>query len=177
MASINILKHGVLPIGPLVCKTSHNPSPLLFNVFVNDIFSFVTDSSLYNYADDNTLSYVSEDVNNLVNVLEKDSKSFIEWFNLNKMQANPDKFQAMAIGKKTISENISFNFDSVVIKPDQEIKLLGVDIDYLLNFNTHISNICRKASRQLNVLKRIGKHLCKLGKLTIYHSFIMSNLN
>ena len=151
--------------------------PLLFNVFVNDIFSFVTDSSLYNYADDNTLSYVSEDVNNLVNVLEKDSKSLIEWFNLNKMQANPDKFQAMAIGKKTISENISFNFDSVVIKPDQEIKLLGVDIDYLLNFNTHISNICRKASRQLNVLKRIGKHLCKLGKLTIYHSFIMSNLN
>ena len=131
---------------------------------MNDIFSFVTDSSLYNYADDNTLSYVSEDVNNLVNVLEKDhSKSLIEWFNFDKMQANPDKFQAMAIGKKTISENISFNFDSVVIKPDQEIKLLGVDIDYLLNFNTHISNICRKASRQLNVLKRIGKHLCKLG--------------
>ena len=36
--------------------------PLLFNVFINDIFSFVTDSSLYNYADDNTLSYVNKDV-------------------------------------------------------------------------------------------------------------------
>ena len=63
---------------------------------------------MYNYADDNTLSYVCEDANTLVNVLEKGSKSLIEWFNFNKMQANPDKFQAMAIGKKTVCENISF---------------------------------------------------------------------
>ena len=46
-----------------------------------------------------------------------------------------------------------------------------------LNFNEHISNIWKKASRQLNVLKRIGHHLTKLGKLTVYHSFNMSNFN
>jgi hypothetical protein len=40
-----------------------------------------------------------------------------------------------------------------------------------------VSNICKKASRQFNVLKRIGIHLTKLGKLTIYYSFIMSNFN
>jgi hypothetical protein len=40
-----------------------------------------------------------------------------------------------------------------------------------------VYNICNKASRQLNVLKRIGTHLTKLGKLTIYYSFIMSNFN
>ena len=67
---------------------------------MNDIFSFVTDSSLYNYADDNTLSYVSEDVKNLVNVLEKDSKSLIEWFNLNKMQANPDNFRQWSLERR-----------------------------------------------------------------------------
>ena len=32
-----------------------------------------------------------------------------------------------------------------------------------------------KASRQLNVLKRIGGHLCKLGKPNVYYSFIMPN--
>jgi retron-type reverse transcriptase len=31
--------------------------PVLFNIFINDIFYFISDSSLYNYADDNTLSY------------------------------------------------------------------------------------------------------------------------
>ena len=56
---------------------------------------------------------------------------------------------------------------------------MGVTIDFKLNFNEHISNICKKASRQLyvNVLKRISKLLTKLGKLTIYYSFIMSNFN
>ena len=97
--------------------------PLLFNVFINDIFSFVTDSSLYNYAADNTLSYSDKDVQHLVEVLEKDSKSLIHWFHLNKMQANPDKFQAMAIGNKTFSEGISFNFGNVEIRPENEVKL------------------------------------------------------
>jgi hypothetical protein len=36
------------------------------------------------------------------------------------------------------------------------VKLLGIDIDYQLNFDKHIKNICRKASQQLSVLKRIG---------------------
>jgi hypothetical protein len=35
--------------------------PLLFNVFINDIFYFIKHSSLYNYADDNTLSFSSPD--------------------------------------------------------------------------------------------------------------------
>jgi hypothetical protein len=47
------------------------------------------------------------------------------------------------------------------------LKLLGVTIDYELKFDKHISDICKKASRQLNVLKRIGKYLNKLGRLTI----------
>ena len=34
------------------------PGPLLFNIFLIDIFHFVTQASLYNYADDNTLSFI-----------------------------------------------------------------------------------------------------------------------
>ena len=32
--------------------------------------------------------------------------------------------------------------------------------------------MCKKASQQLNVLKRIDKYLNSLGRLTIYYSFI-----
>ena len=73
--------------------------------------------------------------------------------------------------------NISFNLNGNIVKTEDEVKLLGVTIDYELKFNSHITNICRKASRQLNVLKRMGKYLNRLGKLTIYHSFILSNFN
>lgn len=104
------------------------------------------------------------------------------------MKANPEKFQALSIGNKTFSTwivliyldsifNFFFNLDSINIKCEEEVKLLGVTIDSKLKFNKRIAIICKKAARQLNVLKHIGKHLTKLGKLTIYYSFIMSDFN
>ena len=86
---------------------------LLFNIFINDIFlNFIEHGTLYNYADDNTLSYTDEDYNTLINVLENESSILIEWFNINFMQANPDKFQAIAVGKKTYAKEPVFNIES-----------------------------------------------------------------
>ena len=89
--------------------------PLLFNIFINDIFYFIGHGTLYNYADDNTLSYADQDYNTLINVLEKESSILIEWFNFNCMQANPDKFQAIAVGKKTYAKEPVFNIESANI--------------------------------------------------------------
>ena len=151
--------------------------PVLFNIFLNNIFHFTTSSTLYNYADDNTLAHADDNIDKVVEHLEKDSLALIEWFSCNQMKANPDKFQAIAIGKKSMDKNIVLDLAGNKIKCEKEVKLLGVTIDFELKFNSHISNICKKASRQLNVLKRLGKYLNKLGKLTIYHSFILSNFN
>ena len=57
------------------------------------------------------------------------------------------------------------------------MKLLGVDIDYQLNFYQHISNLCRKTGQQVNVLKRLSPFLSRLNKLKIFHTFILSNSN
>ena len=67
--------------------------------------------------------------------------------------------------------------ESAEITCDEVVELLGIDIDYQHNFNYHIKNIRRTASQQLNVLKRIGCFLSKLNKLTIFHTFILSNFN
>jgi hypothetical protein len=40
-----------------------------------------------------------------------------------------------------------------------------------------IKNICKKAVQQLNILKCIGKNLSKLNRLTIFHTFVLSNFN
>jgi hypothetical protein len=47
----------------------------------------------------------------IINTLEKDSLNLIDWFTSNQMKVNPDKFQAIAIGKNTQSKNISFNLN------------------------------------------------------------------
>ena len=52
--------------------------PVLFNVFINDIFHFVQDSTIYNYTDDNTLSYSDTNINTVVKTLENDSINLIK---------------------------------------------------------------------------------------------------
>ena len=92
-------------------------------------------------------------------------------------EANPTKFQAISIEKKAHDDITSFNIDSVEIKCEDNVTLLGINIDFMLRFDDHVTQICKKASKQLAVLKRIGRFLTKQGKMTIYSSFIVSNLN
>ena len=151
--------------------------PLLFNAFINDIFYFIKEGTLYNYADDNTLSFCHENYDKLVSVLQEESNVLIDWFKDNCMQANPSKFQAIAVGAKTFKKEPVFKIESAEIVCEKSVKLLGIDIDFKLNFEQHVSNICRKAAQQLNVLKRIGPYLSKINKLTIFYSFILSHFN
>ena len=93
------------------------------------------------------------------------------------MKANPDKFQFIAVGKKTHEMNPILDIGHAKLESVSCVKLLGTDIDYLLKFDNHITLICRKASQQLNALKRLGPYLSRLNKLTILHTFILSNFN
>ena len=112
-----------------MCSTWFNLGPVLFNVFLNDIFNFVKENKLYHYADDNTLSHSGPDLSGLVKSLERESAILIDWFANNKMKANPDKFQAIAIGNKYKNGDIKFNLDGNEILCENKVKLLGVTID------------------------------------------------
>ena len=127
--------------------------PLLFNVFINDIFYFINKSTLFNYADDNTLSFYTSNFDEPISVLQSESNILIDWFHFNMMQANPDKFQSVAIGKSTFSKKPLFKIGDADITCEKVVKLLGIDIDYKLNFDTHIQGLCKKAATQINILK------------------------
>ena len=84
------------------------------------------------------------------------------------MKANPDKFQAICIGKKTYDNIETFRIGETDIKCENNVSLLGINIDFMLKFDDHVTEICKKAS----VLKRLGRFLTKQGKFVIYNSFI-----
>ena len=76
-------------------------APVFFNIFINDIFNFINKGTLYNYADENTLSFASNANADLVKTLEEESLVLIDWFSKKHMKANPEKLQAIALGRKT----------------------------------------------------------------------------
>ena len=54
--------------------------PLLFNIFINDIFFIDNDVTMYNYADDNCIAYAHKDIETIKSVLERDIKKMLDWF-------------------------------------------------------------------------------------------------
>ena len=71
--------------------------PLLINIFLCDIFFIMNDVEFASYADDNTLFFVGDDLNDVTLKLQNASKIIFKWFNDNQMKANPDTlFVALA---------------------------------------------------------------------------------
>jgi hypothetical protein len=132
--------------------------------------------TLFNYADDDTLFYVNKDINDLVAGLTLDTEIAVQWFKDNGMKANPEKFQAI-VSHRYHTPNITFNVSNMHIVSQDCVKLFGVTIDRTLSFYTHIDDLCKKASRQLNVLKRISSTLSVKNKILIYQTFILSNFS
>ena len=149
--------------------------PLLFNIFINDLFLFIENCTLYNYADDNSVSYSSTTLQHVLSNLRIDCKIAIDWFEENGMKANPNKFQFMILSPNA-TDDIELKLDrNTILSSERYVKTLGVTINYRLTFYDHISACCLKAARQLNALARISKYLDIKSKKIIFNSFITSN--
>ena len=152
--------------------------PLLFNIFMNDMFLFIEHCNLYNYADDNSMSATAESIDEAMALLKVDCENAVSWFTSNGMKANPGKFQFMIISPHDVTDKKpELLVNDVVLKAESSVKVLGITIDSRLNFSEHVSNLCTKAARQLNSLARISRYIDETSRYMIYNSFVRSNFN
>ena len=94
------------------------------------------------------------------------------------MMVNPGKFQAIIIDKKKkCHTKETLEIGNKTIKTSSFVKLLGAQIDNQLNFNLHISNICRSVADQLNGLIKLKRFLAFEVKKTLINSCFYSNFN
>ena len=147
--------------------------PTLFNVFLNDLFLYMNGSNIYNYADDNTLSYVSSSLNDLVGNIERRGCMMTEWFQMNGMKANPEKYQAIIFGKRPKSA-VLLGVSGAQIESQHSVRLLGITIDDDLIFREHALAVCRRAARQVDAMMRVRSFLDEETRRQMYHSFIFS---
>ena len=75
--------------------------PLLFNIFINDIFYLVNDTEVCNYADDTTLYVGDKNLRTVLAKLEKDTLLLSEWFSDNFMKLNEEKSHLLLFGTKS----------------------------------------------------------------------------
>ena len=152
---------------------------ILFNIFINDLFLFIKNATLHNYADDNSLEIHAENLQDLINLLQEESNTAVEWLKNNNMIPNPKKFQAIISSKKNSSEltDIPIKIKEKIIYSKDSVNFLGINLDNELKFEQHINNLCKKAASQLNALYRIKRYLTLEMKTILVNSFIYSNFN
>ena len=70
------------------------------------------------------------------------------------MKANTDKFQEICIGKKT-NDNIKYlRIGDTDISCENNVSLLGINIDFMLKFDDNVVGICKKSLQTINSFKK-----------------------
>ena len=148
--------------------------PLLFNIDLNDIFYFIEENDLTNYADDNTPYKTGKCLECILKNLEDDSKILMKWFDDNYFKMNADKCHLL-VPKHT--DEVFVNISKEIIKGESTVKLLGITIDNKLDINLHVSNICKKASQKLHALTRIAPYMQTRKLIVLMKAFIETQFN
>ena len=149
--------------------------PLLFNIYINDLFWLNEETHVCNYADDTTLYACDQNLESVLRRLEHDSALAIEWFESNYMKLNADKCHLLISGFKHQLNWVDIGGNRIWESSNR--KLLGVTIDKTLRFNLHVAALCRKASQKLTALGRLSKLLTLDKRREIFKAFIESQFS
>ena len=146
------------------CPQGSVIGPLLWNIFQNDL-SHNLGSGLSMYADDHQIYMKGKDVY----YCHKTS---------NLLQGNLKKYQLMNIRNKSVDygDKTSITINGKDIMESDNLELLGVTIDGGLNFNLHISNVCKKASQRIGVIMRLRNLIPTEAKLHLFKAAILPHL-
>lgn len=136
--------------------------PLLFILYVNDMYSAVT-CELILYADDSALIVSGDDVEEIQTVLRNELMNVSKWLEANKLSLHLGKTESILFGskshlKKTDKMEIVCNGNE--IKAMESVKYLGARLDQELSGN----------EMGLSVIKRVNKCLKFLYRKADYFS-------
>ena len=128
--------------------------PLLFILYINDIATVSSILLPILYAENTNLFLNGKDINELINLMNKEWQNIVEWLNVNKLSLNVKKTQFMVFysSRKSVPVVSNLVVNNSPITRIYTAKFLGVFIDDRLTWKKHIQHIKSKISRGLGVL-------------------------
>ena len=147
--------------------------PLLFNIYINDLFYFIDNASIANYSDDNTPYLTNESLEILISNLEIEINTLNNWFKSNYLSSNDAKNKLLVTNSNPVSAKVG----NEVIKSSISVKLLGITLDSKLTFKDHVTKMCKKISNKIHALGRVAKYMDSKKIKLIMQTFIENEFN
>ncbi len=149
--------------------------PILFNIYINDLFWICDNVEICNFADDNTFNDTDQNLKCLLEKLDAVPLKAINWFKANYMKLNEDKCDLLVAGHK-YEQNWVMVGNSRIWE-SHKVNLLGVQIDNQLKFKDHINKICDKAGHKISALARVRHHFSFQKRRMLLKTFIESQFS
>ena len=148
--------------------------PLLFNIYICDMF-FETPQNICfaGYADDNTPYTYSSKIEEVLSNLENALKKLFQWFSDNYLVANASKCHLLTSSKTPKDITIS----NSNISSEEKVKLLGINIEGRLNFDSHVNTLLSKANKKYHALARVCNYMDINKRRLLMNAFIISQFS
>lgn len=156
--------------------------PLLFIIYVNDLFSIQSSGKIISYADDTAIFYEDSSWSDLKYKVERDFEMIKDWFDSKLLTINFSKTHYLPFYSIKTSAPDFLNISivsaqsSYTVEPKKEIKYLGVFIDQQLTWNAHVQYLLKKLRFILNKVKYLRNFLELEHMKRIYQSLVESHL-
>ena len=148
--------------------------PLLFILYMNDIYLLPTYCRIILFADDTTLYNCHRKIHFLKYMIEHDIDMIIDWFKANQLSLNIEKTVMIKFWPN--NSPFKIKIENLTIKNSKSTKFLGIIINENLNWSDHVQNLENKLLSNKRLLLNAKKLLLKATLYHIYYAHIYSHL-
>ena len=151
--------------------------PLLFLLYINDLYSSIRFSRVHHFADDTNLLYFSNSIKQINKYVNIDLKNLVHWLNANKIALNVSKTELVVFkpNRKKLDYEIKLKLKGCKIYPTASVRYLGVKIDAKLNWKDQHNDVSIKLIRANAILSKLRHFVNNETLKMIYHSVFESH--
>lgn len=147
--------------------------PLLFLIFVNDIWKLPLKGRLQLYADDACLVYEANTFEELETNMQYDLNILLQWLTANRLKLNFEKSCYMVVNS---TASVDVRLDSISLKKVDCMNFLGLVLDSNLSWKIHIDHVIRKITPYVFAIRKARPFIREDTCWKLYNSFILPHL-
>ena len=151
--------------------------PLLFLIYINDIYMTSTVLKFHLFADDTSIFYANKDIKIIEKTLNAEIKLVAQWLSANKLSLNVSKssFIIFHPPQKKL-QKVFIKINSEIIPAKNNAKYLGVVLDKHLSWTEHIHYLNTKLYKSIGMVSKLRHYVSQTLLRTIYFAFFQPHI-
>ena len=152
--------------------------PLIFILYVNDIFkSLNADTSTHMYADDTLLICKAQNEELVVKKAQKALDEIVIWCEENKLTINREKTKFMLVKHKKVSNEPQVKMGNYKLGSVSTYEYLGAILDDKLSMNDYLEKMWNKMNAKFGILAKIRRFITEKTAMIIYKVMIRPHVD